>query len=194
MPVEIWRPPLTATFMLGDLDVELIPLGPRHREVLAEAFGRLSDQTRYFRFMAPVPTLSDAALTYLTALDMVDHFAWGVLVEGEPAAVGRYARIADNPSAAEIAITVVDDLQGRGLGQLLIQALAVVAASAGVSTFEFEVLAENRPMLGILRMLGATTGVDAGVVHADLAVGSIPAPPVASELLMDVVEAARAAT
>lgn len=186
---EVWRPALTAEFEMDGTRLELIPLESRHREVLADAFGRLSERSRYLRFMAPVPELSPSELTYLTDLDLVDRFAWGLLVEREPAAVGRYVRT--TPSDAEVAITVLDDYQGRGLGSLLVQALAVVAADVGFRTFEFEVLAENHAMLALLRRLGASTTADSGVVHAEIAVDAISDPPIDTDELLTVVSTAR---
>jgi len=189
MPVQVWRPPLTVRFTLDDNPVELIPLDYRHREVLADAFQDLSERSRYLRFMAPMPGLSASDLTYLTDLDMTDHFAWGVLVDDRPAAVGRYAKTA--PTTAEVAITVLDEFQGRRLGSLLIEVLAVVAAEAGISTFEFEVLSENEAMLRILERFGAELTPDSGVVHAELAISAFPESTLSRKQLLDTVAMAR---
>lgn len=190
MAAPIWRPPLTATFELGDVSVELIPIGPPHRDKLVEGFENLSDKSRFLRFLAPVSHLSDAELKYLTEMDMVSRFAWGVLVEGEPAAVGRYARTQDDPAAVEIALTVVDDYQGRGIGTMLVKTLAVVAAASGFERLEFEVSAGNRSMLAILDKLGADSQLPDGVVHAVIDARAVAAPPVDPQLLLDVVAAA----
>lgn len=189
MTTEIWRPPLTARFEIEGEELEFIPLGARHRQVLADGFSRLSERSRFLRFMAPVSDLSASELSYLTELDLVDRFAWGLLVEGVPAAVGRYVKTV--ASEAEVAVTVADEYQGRGLGRLLVEALAVVAADMGVETFEFEVLAENRAMLSILEHLGATAATAAGIVHARLAVGAVPKPPVDATVLLETVDSAR---
>ncbi|MGH8911802.1 MAG: GNAT family N-acetyltransferase [Acidimicrobiia bacterium] len=189
MPVHVWRPPLTVRFTFDDSSVELIPLDNRHREVLADAFEDLSERSRYLRFMAPMPGLSPSDLTYLTDLDMTDHFAWGVLVDDRPAAVGRYAKT--GPTTAEVAITVLDEFQGRRLGSLLIEVLAVVAAEADISTLEFEVLSENEAMLRILERFGAKLTPDSGVVHAELAIAALPEPPLSSSQLLDTVAMAR---
>jgi GNAT superfamily N-acetyltransferase len=186
---EIWRPALTAQFEIEGEELELIPLGARHRQLLADGFSRLSERSRFLRFMAPVSDLSASELSYLTELDLVDRFAWGLLVEGRPAAVGRYVKTA--ASEAEVGVTVADEYQGRGLGRLLVEALAVVAADVGLETFVFEVLAENRAMLSILERLGATTATAAGVVHARLPVGAVPPPPLDLRVLLETVHSAR---
>lgn len=191
MSVKIWRPPITAVFSLDDTTLELIPLGPQHRQILVEAFGRLSERSRYYRFMAPISELSNSDLDYLTDLDMTDRFAWGLLVDDVPVAVGRYARTTTDPGAVEVGLAVLDDYQGRGYGVLLIETLAVVARSNGFSTMHFEVLAENHAMLKILDKLGVETESDGTIVHAELPLDRVPDPPLEADLLMKVVGSAR---
>lgn len=190
MTTRVWRPPLNVTIGHSAGPVELIPVGPPHRGLLADAFSDLSDRSRYLRFMAPLSRLSESDLSYLTELDMVDRFAWGILVDGRPAAVGRYVRVADGSTTAEVALTVLDDFQGMGLGTLLVECLAVVARDRGYATFSFEVLAENRAMLRILDKLGAAVEAEAGVVHAEVDLDAIAAPPIGARALMEVVASA----
>ena len=92
-------------------------------------------------------------------VDYCDHFAWVVLaadeVEQPGIASARYIRERDAQDIAEVAFSVVDDYQGRGLGSFLLGALAVAAAENGVDRFRARVLAENEPMRAILRRAGA---------------------------------------
>lgn len=191
MPVKIWRPPVTASLRHDGMDLELIPLGPPHRALLADAFERLSERSRYYRFMAPIAELSQADLRYLTELDMVNRFAWGVIADGEPAAVGRYARTTTTPSNVDVGITVVDAYQGRGLGRLLIECLGVVVRASGFTVMEFDVLAENTAMNAILERLGADVARDGAIVHATLAASDVPLPPVDADALLNAVGSAR---
>lgn len=193
MQTEIWRPPLTARFQHRGEAVELIPVEPRHRQLLLDGFGSLSERSRYLRFMAPVSVLNGSEVEYLTNLDMVGRFAWALLVEGRPAALARYSRTTTRPDAAEVAVTVLDELQGRGLGTLLLECLAPVAAAVGFARFEFEVLPENRPMLRVLDKVGAGYAQEGGVVRGEIELVRMPPPPVPSDLLLDVVGSARAA-
>lgn len=139
----------------------LRPAVPEDRALLVEAFERLSPESRYRRFFAPLQTMSGPLLDALTAVDSVDHFAWAALAaepepDGRPAGVGvsRYVRLAD-PAAAEMAVTVVDDWQGRGLGRILLDALVLEALENGITRLEGDVLVENRPMQELLRQTGA---------------------------------------
>jgi acetate---CoA ligase (ADP-forming) len=82
--------------------------------------------------------------------------------EGERVvAVAEYASLRD-PSVAEVAFAVADDLQGRGIGPRLLERLAVVAASAGVEEFVAEVLPENRAMLAVFTDAGFDVSREVG--------------------------------
>ena len=141
--------------------VLLRPAVPTDRETLLEGFERLSPESRYRRFFAPMKTMSPALLDYLMSMDYVDHFAWAALsaepgLDGKPvgAGVSRYIRL-DDPEAAEMAVTVVDDWQGRGLGRILLDALVLEALENGITRFEGDVLVENGTMHELLRRTGA---------------------------------------
>jgi len=104
--------------------------------LLADGFARLSARSRQMRFLGPKKMLSAAELRYLTEVDHHDHEAIGVLspADGRGVGVARYIRDADDPRAAEIAVTIADDWQGRGLGAELLARLsdrAARQASAG---------------------------------------------------------------
>ena len=62
---------------------------------------------------------------YLTELDYHDHVAWGAIDGDNPIAIGRFIRFDDDPTAADFAITVFDTHQGRSIGPMLLEILAV---------------------------------------------------------------------
>jgi len=86
--------------------------------LLADGFARLSTRSRRLRFLSPKKELSSAELGYFTDVDHHDHEALGALdhADGRGVGIARYIRDAVDPQAAEIAVTVIDDWQGRGLG------------------------------------------------------------------------------
>jgi RimJ/RimL family protein N-acetyltransferase len=113
--------------------------------LLAEGFTRLSSESRRSRFLTRKDALSPAELRYFTDVDHLDHEALVALdtVDGRCVGVARYIRAADDPHAAEIAITVVDEWHRRGLGTELVTALAHRARRAGIGRFTALVASEN---------------------------------------------------
>jgi GNAT superfamily N-acetyltransferase len=144
--------------------VRLRPILPDDKARLVDGFRRLSPDSRYRRFMAPIEELSEDQLRFLTEIDYVDHFAWLALdldTEGIPGiGVSRYVRVPEEPDVAETAVTVVDDYQGRGLGTLLLEALGAVALENGIIRFRGYALEENRPLREVLEAMGASTAHD----------------------------------
>jgi GNAT superfamily N-acetyltransferase len=156
---------------LGDgTDIALRPILPGDASLLAASFARLSPQSRYRRFLSPVPRLTDSMLAFLTAVDGVDHRAFGALVDEAAGPVGagvvRWVRITADPVVADFAVTVIDDYQGRGLGGLLLDVAVLDACAHGVERFEGLVLGENISSRRMLARGGATLRPDGGGVLA----------------------------
>jgi GNAT superfamily N-acetyltransferase len=133
---------------------------PSDSRLLVDGFERLSPQSRYRRFFAYRKDLSPIEVELFTHCDGVNHFAIAALLEREDQAeegvgIARFVRLAKNPLAAEGAITIIDDYQGQGLGQLLLERLLWAAAERRIREMRFSVLAENKPMLSLLRKFGA---------------------------------------
>jgi ribosomal protein S18 acetylase RimI-like enzyme len=138
--------------------IEIRPIEPTDKQAVLAGFERLSERSRYRRFLAPQGRLSSAELRYFTEVDHHDHEAL-VAIEpgtGEGIGVARYVRSAEDPSSAEIAVAVIDDWQQRGVGSRLTAALAERARAEGMTTFTAVLLAENEQMLGLLEELGHT--------------------------------------
>lgn len=184
-------PPSSASVRLPNGQLVLVrPLLADDKPLLIEGFRRLSPRARYLRFLTATEELSRTQLAYLSELDFSDHVAWAVLDEGEPAAVGRFVRLRGDSRAADVAITVVDAHQRKGIGSMLIEALAEAARRRGIDRFHFDVLAENQGMLALLDRLGALRQVEDGLIHAVVDVDRIPTPDVVEGDLVPLLEAA----
>ena len=155
--------------------VEIRPIEPYDRAMLAKGFERLSPDSRYRRFFGPMPELPERYLTFLTRVDPHDHEAL-VAVDPETrdgVGVARYVRTGD--AVAEPAIVVVDDWHGRGVAGRLLDALADRAREEGITRFEAPVLAGNSGAVAALERLGSTTKRHEGnEIHLDI---SLPAAP-----------------
>jgi EmrB/QacA subfamily drug resistance transporter len=121
--------------------------------LLADGFARLSPESRRLRFLRRKDELTPAELRYFTDIDHHDHEALGALdqTDGRGVGVARYVRDADDRHSAEIAVTVVDDWQGRGLGTELLAQLSGRARAAGIRRFTALVSADNAAMAALLR-------------------------------------------
>jgi protein lysine acetyltransferase len=138
--------------------VRIRPLLPTDRGKLADTQPGFSRESHYRRFFS-APPLSSKVVDYLIDVDYSDHFAWAVLGADDPGEPGvasaRYVRERDNRDIAEVAFAVIDAYQGRGLGTLLLGALAVAARENGVRRFRARLLSDNVAMRAVLRRAGA---------------------------------------
>jgi GNAT superfamily N-acetyltransferase len=99
------------------------------KQLLLRGFGGLSPESRYRRFLAPMPELTEAMVRYFTEVDHHDHESIIALEEetGEGIGVVRYVRDSERRDAAEFAMTVINDWQRRGAGTLLIEVISARA-------------------------------------------------------------------
>ena len=130
-----------------------------------------SQNSIYLRFFTYKSKLTDKELRRFTELDYHDRVAF-VITRGDGIiGIGRYDRL-DDPSDAEVAFNVSDAHQGRGVGSILLEHLAVAARENGISKFSAEVLPENRKMIQVFSDAGyeVKRHFDDGVVslHFDI--------------------------
>jgi len=137
---------------------------PEDAPLVRLGFGQLSDRSRQFRFLRAVPKLSEDDLSFLAGADGNQVIGALDLTTQPPNPVGiaRYVRLPGRPETAEVAITVIDSHQGRGLGTLLFGCLAWQAERAGLRGFLALVSLGNRQMRSLLEDLGAVVEDDHG--------------------------------
>ncbi|WP_255450406.1 bifunctional GNAT family N-acetyltransferase/acetate--CoA ligase family protein [Skermania sp. ID1734] len=154
--------------------VHLRPITPADADALVEFHSGLSERTRYLRYFGPYPTMSARDLERATHVDHRDRVALIALLGGRIIAVGIYERLPDSAGnrSAEVAFVVADAHQGRGLGSILLEHLAAMAAENGIEYFVAEVLAENRQMITVFREAGyqISRSRDGTVLHLEFAI------------------------
>ncbi len=157
------------------------------RELLLRGFARLSPESRYRRFLAPMPELTEEMVRYLTEIDHHNHEAMIALDEqtGEGIGVARYVRDPQRREVAEVAVTVIDDWQGRGLGTLLLEVISARAREEGITTFTALMLATNEDMLDILRRLDPVRIIDreSGRVEIEVPIPEVGVAPALKKVL-----------
>jgi RimJ/RimL family protein N-acetyltransferase len=155
---------------------------PGDKPALARFFGRLSDESKRRRFLAPKPKLSTRDLAFFTEIDHDRHVALVALDHrGEIVAVARYATWHGHHDRAEVAFAVADGWHGRGLGSALADRLVEHARRAGLAVLTASTLSDNRASHALLRRLGFTPlRTSMGVTEYELAFGAGAALPAAA--------------
>ncbi|MCW5968060.1 MAG: GNAT family N-acetyltransferase [Blastocatellales bacterium] len=146
------------------------------RDGLLALFNRCSPETIRYRFLRIITSLPDSLLDQLVGVDSSRHVAL-VVVHGEGAdekivGVGRYIASHDQPEVAEVSFLIEDAWQKRGIGTILLDALAETAREHGVKRFAADVLADNRLMLSVFRKAGygVNSNISYGVTHLEFGI------------------------
>jgi GNAT superfamily N-acetyltransferase len=136
--------------------VAVRPQTPEDRPHLADFFARLSPRSRYQRFFTGTPPqLPSRMLDALSDVDGDRHVGLLAMRGDRIVGAARYLRRADAPAIADVAFSVADELQGRGLGRLLMRELKAHARRRDITRFVFDALATNDAALTVAHALGA---------------------------------------
>jgi len=157
----------------GGAELLVRPVRRADAPLLAEAFDRLSPQSRLTRFLAPKPSLSAAELRYFSDVDHVDHEALVALSaeDGRVVGVARYVRDRRRRHEADISVEVVDEWHRRGVATALVSRLMNRAWEGGIRLFTALIAVENAAVVALLQGLAAqvTRGrPDRGTVELEI--------------------------
>lgn len=158
-------PPALKYTLDDGLPILVRPIRPDDAPRIREGFARLSALARRRRFPAPgllgdPDQLSDEQLRQLVHIDQINHVAWGAANLEKPdepgIGIARYVRLNGEPKAADVAITILDEYQGRGAGFVLQACLHLTAWRNGIRTFYYDVASDNERIVRQLKLMGAT--------------------------------------
>lgn len=168
----------------------LSPVLKSDRAFFERGLEELSLESRFSRFGRGLGSLSKQELDYLTDVDQRRHVAWGAMVGDEAAGAGRYIVQADG-AGAEIAVTVLDAMQRRGVGRAIFEALAAVARADGLHEFCFEAQADNEAVMSLVREVEITPLLsEDGHIERRIRLSAIP-PTEHDAALLEVIEEVR---
>jgi GNAT superfamily N-acetyltransferase len=137
---------------------------PDDGALLLAGFEHLSDESRFHRFFTAMPRLQETVLAQFLELDGRGRVAVGAFDTTRPSLVGsdeglgigvaRYLASEKDEQSAELAVTVIDEYHGRGVGRTLLEALVVAGMYAGLTSLYGYVLRDNGGMIHVFRRLG----------------------------------------
>jgi ribosomal protein S18 acetylase RimI-like enzyme len=134
------------------------PIACDDSDRLTRLFGRLSPRSIQLRFLSPIRRLSRAQLARLVDVDHECREALVALSNDEIIAVARYDGVCGS-GEAEIAVTVEDAWQHRGIGKRLTRRLSKLAIARGYDTFVADILPDNRAALSMVRKLSPDASI-----------------------------------
>jgi len=142
------------------LPVRVRPIRPSDAAGLQAGFEELSETSRYYRFHSGMRRLPESLLRYFTEVDGIDHVALVAFEVGESdlsrgVGVARFVRDPSAPTTAELAVTVLDRAQGRGVARRLLAELGEAARARGIESFKMTVIAGNLRARRLITSLGA---------------------------------------
>jgi len=148
--------------------VHLRPVRGADEAALLELFEGLSSDSRMFRFFSGASDLASAA-KQLADVDYAQRYGL-VATRGDERPVGHATYIGAGPGRAEVAFAIAGELQGQGLGTILLAHLAEVAQENGIEAFFAEVLPQNHRMVDVFRESGfpTETSSEPGSIHVEL--------------------------
>lgn len=152
--------PAAFKYVLDDGTPVLVrPLRPEDAPRLKQGFRKLSELARRRRFLDGVSELNDEQIAQLLRTDQVNHVAFGAANMEKPdepgIGIARYIRLNDDTEAADVALTIADEYQGRGTGFVLQACLHLTAHRSGIKRLFYDVLSDNDRIIKHLKLMGA---------------------------------------
>lgn len=139
--------------------IEIRSLQPEDEADMHAAAGQISPQSMRQRFFTSKRGFSEKERSFFMKVDFVNHVALVALVRDHDSSAiaggGRY--IGTLPHQAEMAFTVLDEWQGRGIATILLRHLIGIARNSGVRELTAEVLSDNVAMRSVFTKYGFET-------------------------------------
>ena len=171
--------PTSTVLRVGDQGLRLRSLEHGEAGAVLAVFSGMGRRSRELRFLAAKPHLTDSDLRVLTAFDACHHV--GVVVsigrDERPIAIGRFIRDQHRTDSAEVALAVVDECQGRGIGTVLVRTLALRAVEVGVRRFTACISRENHSAHRLLAAFSGPVSLvrsDRWTIEYDLSLDEVP--------------------
>ena len=147
---------------------------PSDKKAMAEFFSSLSEKSTWRRFFSATGPTDKMIQSFCDSSNPRERLSLIVtrLSDARPTIIATGTYVARDDSSAEVAFTVDDRFQGKGIGTLLLERLAILAVSNGIQHLWAMTMMENQPMLEVFRNSGfeCRSRLDQGYVEVDLSV------------------------
>ena len=142
----------------GGLRVRMRLTRPNDRSLVREFLEGLSPESRRRRFMSAMPVVGDSLVRHFTFYDSRSRLVVAATapLHAHEEIVGLADMVLVGTGLAELGLVVADDQQGRGVGKLLSDAAAALAAQHGATHLKAELLEDNGAMRRLMERLGPT--------------------------------------
>jgi acetate---CoA ligase (ADP-forming) len=170
MAISAPRVPYSTDIVLRDgSTLHLRPIRPDDAKGVLELFRQMSELSLYYRFMT-VPRLDLEKMRQFTRADGDRQFVLVGECGGRLAGLAGYYVDERRPERAEVAFSIRDAMQGKGIGTRMLERLAEIGRSRDLCAFDAYVLGENRRMLDVFLESGfaVTQQLERGVFHVSL--------------------------
>lgn len=152
---------------------EIRPIQPEDKEGLKQGLAKLSAESKRQRFFSSRKDFTDKELAFFTEVDQHNHIAYVAVskkADGpHPAGSARCVRdvMHGRPDFAELAITIVDEYQGQGLGKALLEVLAEKARKENIHFLYGDFSVSNIKILKLLEGYCVRHSLPAGSFHLE---------------------------
>jgi acetyltransferase len=156
--------------------VTIRPIRPEDEEAMVRFHGTLSDRSVYLRYFTPLRLEQRIAHERLSRICFIDYDREIALVaercnpasgRSEIMGVGRLSRL-HGVNAAEFALVLSDEWQGKGIGTALLKKLVQIGRDEKLERITATILPANRPMQRVARKAGFTLEHSQGDCRAEI--------------------------
>lgn len=130
---------------------------PHNKKQISDGLRDMSPESIRYRFLGSKRDFSEQELQYLTTLDGWNHYAIGVeerTVLKRGVAIIRMVRSSECETEAEIAITIIDEYQKKGLGLFLMNLIMLAAYERKIERLSFTFLPQNEAISKLIARIG----------------------------------------
>lgn len=142
------------------LNIDVRPLGSGDTPILLEIFENLSEESRYSRFQQSLEQVEPERLWHeaeqIVETTLSNGFALLAFTDRpwlENQVVGAARYVHTSSGEAEVAVTVIDEMQGQGIGSILLDLLIDHAKQEGIHRLLGVALSGNPRVWALVRSL-----------------------------------------